>query len=71
MRWILKADPVERKFFYPNRLINEMKVALGAGMMDDFDKQLRRAERNLLIAKINLVIAGVLTVINILVAIFR
>lgn len=40
-------------------------------MMDYFDKQLRRAERNLLIAKINLVIAGVLTVINILVAVFR
>lgn len=40
-------------------------------MMDDFDKQLRRAERNLLIAKINLAIAGVLTMINILVAIFR
>lgn len=39
--------------------------------MDDFNKQLRRAERNLLIAKINLVIAGVLTVVNILVAIFR
>ena len=39
--------------------------------MDDFNKQQRRAERNLLIAKINLVIAGVLTVINILVAIFR
>ena len=40
-------------------------------MMDDFNKQLRRAERNLLIAKINLVIAGVLTVVNMLVAIFR
>ena len=46
-------------------------MTLGAGMMDDFNKQLRRAERNLLIAKINLVIAGVLTVVNILVAIFR
>lgn len=63
-------EHVERKFFCPLCLINEI-LALGAGMMDDFDKQLRRAERNLLIAKINLVIAGVLTVINILVAIFR
>lgn len=49
MRWILKADPVERKFFYPNHLINEMKVALGAVVMRklrDFDLLMWLAEHH-------------------------